>query len=329
MAVVLGGWIALRVYALWPMAEAPILSPARPRGYDVARVAVPASTVAALPAPAGGSAQTHDRSPPMVVRPAAVAAMALRHDPPPVAPQRTPDPVPPPAAVRSRMAAAADDTAVVLSAPDVRRGTVTASRWSASLWAIARPGDADAVAVATPQLGGSQAGVRLAHVLDPARRVAVYGRIAAALGTRQQEAAVGVEWRPLRGVAIVAERRVALAGTRGGGAALGIVAGVAQTLPLRFRLDGYAQAGVIARDGGEGYGDGALRLARRVAGVDLGLGAWGAAQRGAARLDVGPGASLALPGALRNVRLAIDWRHRLAGQAVPASGPTLSLGADF
>jgi hypothetical protein len=64
-------------------------------------------------------------------------------------------------------------------------------------------------------------------------------------------------------------------------------------------------------------------------GVRLGPGAWAAAQPGLARVDLGPQASFRLPLAGRNVTVAADWRQRLAGNARPGSGPTLTLATDF
>ncbi|KQT35389.1 hypothetical protein ASG29_01900 [Sphingomonas sp. Leaf412] len=204
------------------------------------------------------------------------------------------------------------------------------SRWSGSGWAILRDAGG-AGGVATPQLGGSQAGLRLAYALDDAGRLALAGRIAAAIGTRQQDAAIGIEWRPTRlPIRLIAERRIGIAGARGGTGA-GIVGGVAAArLPLGLTLDGYAQAGAIVRDRIEGYADGAMRAAGAVTpALDLGIGAWGAAQRGAARLDAGPSLGLALPVARRRLRVSLDWRHRIAGDARPGSGPALSIGTDF
>ena len=101
-----------------------------------------------------------------------------------------------------------------------------------------------------------------------------------------------------------------------------------------FRLEAYGQAGVIGRDGGEAFADGAVRLARPVATLgrvrlDAGGGSWGAAQKGASRLDVGPSLSATLPIGKQPVRLSLDWRQRAAGNAAPGSGLVLTMGADF
>lgn len=211
--------------------------------------------------------------------------------------------------------------------------TMVPPRLAGSGWMIVR--GAGAATPFAPQLGGSQAGMRLTYAIDGPRRLALAGRVSSALGSRQREAAVGVDWRPTAlPIHIIAEQRIGLERARGG-PALGLIGGIGPT-PIvgNVRLDAYAQGGAIARAGVEGYVDGAVRLAHPVAAIgpaqlDLGLGAWGGAQRGAARLDAGPAATLALPLAGRSLRLSLEWRQRLAGRAAPTSGPAVSLGTDF
>jgi hypothetical protein len=86
---------------------------------------------------------------------------------------------------------------------------------------------------------------------------------------------------------------------------------------------------VVGRRARDLFADGALRLSRQVGPVELGAGAWGAAQRGARRLDAGPSLSWRLPVPNANLRLQADWRFRIAGDAMPRSGPALTLAADF
>lgn len=204
------------------------------------------------------------------------------------------------------------------------------ARVAGSAWLIARGGRATPFA---PQLGGSQAGARLTYALDPVRRIALAGRVSGALGVRQQEAAIGLDWQPTRlPIHVVAEQRIGLAGIRGGAAA-GVIGGFGPSRVVGpVELDGYAQAGAIARRGG--YVDGAVRLNHPIARVGaarlhVGLGAWGGAQRGAARLDAGPAAGFAVPLAGRTLRLSLEWRERIAGAADPVSGPALAIGTDF
>lgn len=204
------------------------------------------------------------------------------------------------------------------------------SRWSASAWFVTRHG----ATASGPMLGGDQAGLRVAYH-PGSGRIALFARLTAPLAGRGSEAAAGIEWQPTAApVRVVAEYRAGLDGAPGG-PVLGVVAGVyAVPLPLDFNLEAYGQAGVVARSRIDPFADGALRITRQVAAagrtrLDVGAGAWGAAQRGAARLDIGPTAVASLPVGESAVRVAIDWRERVAGDARPGSGPALSLGTDF
>lgn len=337
LAVVIGGWAAIRVAMLWP---APLPGPPR------VAVALPAPNAVA---PAGMSAS---RAPPVphALPPSAAAprqAMAM----PATRPRRAGNPgrIALALAALTRMGpaaappllalgnAAADDrapgnrpVAPALIVPGTQAG---AARLRAAFWLIAREGQG----LGGPfggQLGGSQAGARVAYAIDRSRRLALAARIATPLAGAGAEAAFGVEWQPTRlPVRVVAEQRVAI--DRGGrGPTIGVVGG-AGPLPIRgFRLEAYGQAGVIGRGAGIGYADGAVRIdrrliARRGAELSAGGGLWGAAQPGAARLDIGPLIGLTLPVADRRLRLAIEWRERIGGRAAPGSGPAISLGADF
>lgn len=213
-------------------------------------------------------------------------------------------------------------------APQRRAGPV-ADRWSASAWVTARPGSGLAVAPGG-QLGGSQAGVRLAYLLDPKRRIALFGRLVTPLSGPGREATLGIEWQPTRApVRLVAEQRFAVDGGKGG-PGVGMVGGLDRDI-AGFRLESYGQAGAIRRDRIEPYADGAARATRRIghSRIGLGVGLWGAAQRDAARFDIGPSATLAVPVAGHDFRFALDWRQRVAGAARPGSGVALTLGSDF
>ena len=57
--------------------------------------------------------------------------------------------------------------------------------------------------------------------------------------------------------------------------------------------------------------------------------AWGGAQKQAARLDIGPTASVAFRLGEARARIAVDYRLRVAGHAAPASGPAVTFSAGF
>ncbi|MHC9419112.1 hypothetical protein ACYZX9_11020 [Sphingomonas citri] len=199
-------------------------------------------------------------------------------------------------------------------------------RWSQTGWLLLRGGAA--ASTAAPQLGGAQVGLRVTRALGNEERLAVSLRLVSALSAREREAIAAVEWHPRAlPLRVLAERRVGVAGLRSGWG-LGAAGGVTdRPLSHGALLDGYLQAGVIERRGG--YADGAVSLERPLAQngdatLRLGLGAWGAAQRGAQRLDVGPTATLRLGRA----RATLAWRARVAGDAQPASGAALTIGID-
>ncbi|RDE05016.1 hypothetical protein DVW87_13780 [Sphingomonas aracearum] len=208
------------------------------------------------------------------------------------------------------------------------------SRWSGSGWLFARGGRGIAPGASGGQLGGAQAGLRLAYALDRRGRLALAGRATTPLRGRGTELAAGVEWQPTRlPVRLVAEQRFGIDGVRSA-PALGVVAGAGPVaIAPAVRIEGYAQAGVIGADRGA-YADAAARIATPLGALgglrfDLGAGAWGGAQKGAARLDIGPSLAVSLPLGRAGARLSVDWRQRVAGGARPGSGLVVSLGTDF
>ncbi len=333
LVLVLGLWIGVRTWQLSP--DTPLPSPVREAARRVIERTLPVvapkpSTVVEGPRRSPGGVRATNRSQARVSAPVTPAPM--RTGPGSALVQLQPRGRLPIEGTQEHAAGLSSMTEY--GAPEPSRPT--GRRWSASGWAIVR-GAGQGGGVATPQLGGAQAGVRIARALDTRGRLAIAGRFAAALGTRQQEAALGLEWRPTElPIRAVAERRIGLANQRGG-TALGLVGGIGdRPLPAGFRLDGYAQAGAVLRDRIDGYVDGAIRIVRpafRTTGgtvLSLGLGAWGAAQRDAERLDAGPTATLELPiGDAPRLRISLEWRQRVAGEASPGSGPALSIGTDY
>lgn len=146
------------------------------------------------------------------------------------------------------------------------------------------------------------------------------------------EAALGVEWQPSARlpVRLLAERRQALGADGRSAFALIAHGGISDAkAPGGLRLDGYGQAGIVGAASRDRFADGALRLSLPLGRVKVGAGLWGAAQPGVSRLDAGPQAALRLPLGDGNVAVAIDWRLRIAGDARPGSGPSLTLSTDF
>lgn len=327
LAIVMGGWIGVRAVMLWPHAAV-----------AAAEQAVIPSSVAATPAAALGPPrfampQAYFASPSLFQAPAPPATVHETSAPSIVGRLAWTPPMP---AVAQRPTAPSPPGIVAgLPATISADAPARRSRLFGSAWLFVRGGTGPANGIPSAQLGGSQAGLRLAYALTENRRLALAARASSPLGDGMRELALGVEWQPTRlPVRLVAEHRFALGAGRGG-PTLAAVGGVGP-VPLAggFMLESYAQAGIIARDGGEGYADGALRVARPITQLggtrlDVGGGAWGAAQKGATRLDLGPSLSATVPLGRQPVRVSLDWRQRVAGNAAPGSGPVVTMGADF
>ena len=207
-----------------------------------------------------------------------------------------------------------------------RRGNVS---WTVSAWLLIRREGGSGLAPGGT-LAGSQAGARLSYRLGggvslSARAYAPLQRPAGA------EVAAGVAWRPAAAIPVdlLAERRQALG--REGRSAFSIAAqgGGSLALPGGLRLDAYAQAGIVGLRSRDAFVDGAARVTAPVGPVEIGAAAWGGAQPGLSRLDAGPTLSWRLPVRGATLRVAADWRFRIAGDAAPGSGPALTLAADF
>ncbi|KEQ53692.1 hypothetical protein [Sphingobium chlorophenolicum] len=211
-------------------------------------------------------------------------------------------------------------------------------RWHGSAWLLWRNGSATRAEAATGgRLGGSQAGVRLDFDLTPhaSGRITAYGRASAALNRpASPEGAMGLAWRPTRSLPIsfAAERRIALG--KGGRNANAVMAvggfGPVQVVPS-LEVETYAQGGMVGFRSRDRFVDGKISLLSPVSHSPLRIGASlsGGAQPQVERLDIGPELQLRLPLQPAGARLGVEWRERIAGQAAPASGLALTLGADF
>lgn len=216
-------------------------------------------------------------------------------------------------------------------------------RWSGDGWLLLRRGNGPlAPGPAYGTYGASQAGAVIRYRLDQSdpRKPGAYLRATAALnGTREQEAALGLSARPLARVPVVAMAEArALRDTSGvhlRPAVLLVTELPPQPLPLGFSGEFYAQGGYIGGHNATAFIDGLARAERPVTDIGgtvvrAGGGAWGARQRGAGRLDLGPVASVAFRlNDTASARLEADWRFRVAGRAKPDSGPALTLSAGF
>ncbi len=216
------------------------------------------------------------------------------------------------------------------------------SRWSADGWLLWRGASGNiASAPGAASYGRSQAGAVVRYRLVPgALRLQAYARVARSLqGARQAELAAGLSLRPVPSlpvrVAVEGRATDSAAGRKIRPAAFAVTELAPARLPLGLRGEAYAQAGYVGGDEATAFVDGQARVDGKLArlGEDgalrAGLGAWGGAQKGAARLDIGPSAAISFRLGEAQSRIAVDYRLRIAGEAEPGSGPALTFSAGF
>lgn len=216
-------------------------------------------------------------------------------------------------------------------------------RWSGSAWLFWRGKGSGAALNGAGQLGAAQAGVRIDRRIarlsigKHSMPMAVYGRMSAALDTpHQSEAALGIAVQPFSGRAslrVGIERRIAL--EQSGRNAFAFIAAGGLNPTRVFGpvvAEGYAQAGVVGLSRQDLFADGRLTFGLpldRAERSRLGFSFSGGAQPNVARLDIGPMIETRLPLGATSPRLVLEWRQRIAGQARPGSGPSVTLASDF
>jgi hypothetical protein len=221
-------------------------------------------------------------------------------------------------------------------------------RWSGQAFALIRETGIDpATGIATgPLLGTSQSGFAVAYAPNPlARRpLALTARVNAATDAngrtdnRTAQAAFGVRWQATPAVALSGERLVSLGEFARDDWLVRLSAGTSRSFrPRGLAVNGDAYGEVSLLGNGDVVGAGQLRgltpvLAKPVS-LSAGLGAWGSVQKAGpetiGRLDLGPSAVVRLGQGRFGFEIAADYRQRLAGNAEPGSGPTLTLSTNF
>jgi hypothetical protein len=214
-------------------------------------------------------------------------------------------------------------------------------RWAADGWLLLRHDTTSPILSGRPSYGRSQAGATVRYGLAPSSplRPLVYLRASAALaGARDQEVATGFSVRllPVAPLRIVAEVRAGevYGGTRLRPAVYAVTELAPVDLSLGARAEAYLQGGYVGGDFATPFVDGQVRIERTVGRLGetelrAGAGAWGGAQKEAARFDAGPSAAIVFRVGEGRGRLMADYRFRLAGGAEPSSGPALTLSAGF
>jgi len=202
-------------------------------------------------------------------------------------------------------------------------------RLSISSWATMRNRAGSDSLASDGMLGGSQAGARLLWRFDPHLSASL--RASSPINSqRGVEAALGLRYQPLTSipVAITLERRHAFRDYGQSAFALFAEGGLyGRPMPWNSTLDSYFQAGVVDFNHPDWFVDGQLAVSRPVwRNLSAGLGIWGGAQPGLSRLDIGPRATLRLGSQLR---VHLDYRYKLLGNAIPGSGGVVTLAGDF
>ena len=194
--------------------------------------------------------------------------------------------------------------------------------------------------ISNGQYGGSQAGAILSYRLvdKPMPEVALYGRLSTALGPiSQKEIALGTRIHPLKNLpfALHAEQRFDPSSGSDASTAVYVAGGTGPDRILgKFALETYAQAGYVVGQDETYFFDGSATLQRPIAKLgpsklSFGPGAWAGGQRGVTRVDVGPRAAFTIPLGTTSARIAVDWRLRVAGDALPGSGAAITISTGF
>ena len=216
-------------------------------------------------------------------------------------------------------------------------------RWSGDAWLVLRQGESRLAVTgsALPIYGGSQAGavVRFDFAPDSQVHPSVFLRAAQALGAgRKGDLAVGLSMRPAPGLPVTAHAELRIdrrSGTVEARPAAFVTTGV-DDAPIAFDLTarGYAEAGYVGGRDATPFADGSLIAEHPLSRASehklaAGAGAWGGAQRGARRLDLGPTGSMKFRLGNGMARVSVDYRLRVAGNAAPARSGALTLSAGF
>jgi hypothetical protein len=215
-------------------------------------------------------------------------------------------------------------------------------RFGGDAWLLVRRDLSRAVAAAgKPSYGRSQAGAVLRYrlALSSRHRPVAYARVTRALaGPREMEVAAGIGARPFAGLPLSFAGEMRVSDSRAGRELRPAIFAVTELppaeLPRSLQVQTYIQTGYVGGRFATAFVDGQARIDATVAPVGrnelrTGLGVWGGAQKQAARLDIGPSATLAVPLGRVQSQVAVGYRFRIAGDAGPSSGPALTISAGF
>jgi hypothetical protein len=211
------------------------------------------------------------------------------------------------------------------------------SRLTGDLWLFSRSTSGPIIGTL---LGGSQGGGRLKYRLssNPTRpSLSASLRFAKPLQGQGLEISpglsvgVGQKWP----IELIVERRVRPEKGNEDQWALLAAAGIPTTeLAKGLTLEGYAQAGIVGVKKPISFAQVGIGLHRSIASennlqIKAGAGLWADQQKTTGRLDLGPEIVAVMKAGERPLRLSAQWRFKVAGDAQPGSGPSLSIATSF
>ena len=368
LILLMTSWIGARA-ALWEDPVVKPVAAAQSAAQPAARQVSPVPAVRqSAPAPAGIAARPPDQAVPRYDVPLPQSAVPQLPEPQ-LSPVPAATPSTPAAAPLSPRTAAghqqlwlgamaempleeggAAETQPVRALSPSQAAAATLPRWSGDSWLLLRSGSNGFNApgsglpgayVPLGFYGGSQAGAVLRYRLSATSpyRPSFYLRGSSGLEyPRGEELALGLSLRPVPRlpVALLLEGRVTR--TVSGEIVRPAAALVSEfppvRLPLGTRGEVYVQAGYVGGRDSTAFVDGQARVEHPLVQsgqfqLRAGGGAWGGAQRGASRVDMGPTATLSVPIGPAGARVSADYRFRVIGNAAPGSGPVLTLSAGF
>ena len=212
------------------------------------------------------------------------------------------------------------DAAIPIDAP--RPNAQAPQAFEVYAYSFWRRGGSPTGTLGNGQYGGSQSAViaaipvlRFSGNHSPAR-LSIAGRVSVAHGQmRERELAAGVRWRPVARipVQVIAERRFRQ--DRPDAFAALVAGGQSVHLPLRFRLDGYGQAGFVSGQGGGPFADVAAHAYRSIAqsqraSFAIGAGIWAGGQGNLMRMDIGPNMRAKVTAGGAQFLFDASWRWR-------------------
>lgn len=206
-----------------------------------------------------------------------------------------------------------------------------------SFWRNGRDSN-NVASAAAAQYGGSQSGIIANYRLTGKHKAGLYALARMAVSSSRfsdPEIAAGLRWRPSQNIPISfsAEHRTRQYAKD----QYAIYAsGGKDEIPLRlgFHASMFGQAGFIPSNKTGGFFDAQIHATRpigKIHGVTFasGIGAWAGGQRRSDRVDIGPSVNSKFKLGGTDIQMSADWRHKIAGNAAPGSGPALTISTGF